>query len=171
VLGVSLLNYLGNFLGSVLVAGLVYQAGTFSGDPGGAFVVTMAAKKMHLGFGQAFCRGILCNWLVVLSVWCGYRLKSESGKLIMVFWCLLAFIASGYEHSIANMALLTLANLLPHGPGIGWMGLIDNLLPVTLGNIVSGTVFMAAAYWYIDRSAESREPSRGLGLERSRHRP
>lgn len=142
-------TYLGNLAGSVLVAWLAFQAGTFAADPGLTFVTAVAAKKMSLGFWPLFFRGILCNWLVVLGVWSCFRLKSESGKLIMIFWCLLGFVGSGYEHSVANMTLLTLANLLPHGPEISWAGLAANLVPVTLGNTVSGVLFMGAAYWYM----------------------
>ncbi|HYF94788.1 MAG TPA: formate/nitrite transporter family protein [Symbiobacteriaceae bacterium] len=149
VLRVLAVTYVGNFLGSLLVAWLAQQSGLFAAAPALTFVQTMAAKKMHLPFWTAFVRGVLCNWLVVLAAWSYYRLKSESGKLIMIFWCLLAFIASGFEHSVANMTLLTLANLLPHGPEISWAAVGSNLVPVTLGNIVSGAMFMGLAYWYV----------------------
>ena len=101
-----------------------------------------------------FLKGILCNWLVVLAVWCTFRLKSEPAKLIMVWWCLLGFVGSGYEHSIANMTLLTLANLLPNEGNhlISWSGMLNNLVPVTLGNIVSGVLFMGIPYYLISYS-------------------
>jgi nitrite transporter len=67
----------------------------------------------------------------------------------MIFWCLLAFIGSGYEHSVANMTLLTLANLLPHPDAISWGGMISNLVPVTIGNIISGSIFLGAAYVFV----------------------
>ncbi len=112
-------SWLGNLVGSALVAVLVWQAHLFA-DP--SWVLTVAAKKMNSAWSVLFVRAILCNWLVVLAVWSYYKLKSEAAKLMMVWWCLLAFIGSGYEHSVANMTLLTLANLLPHGPEISWAG-------------------------------------------------
>jgi len=164
VVRVLTVTYVGNFLGSILVAVLAHQSGVFAADPALTFVQAVAAKKMHLPFWTAFVRGILCNWLVVLAAWSYYKLKSESGKLIMIFWCLLAFIASGFEHSIANMTLLTLANLLPHGAAYGWVDIAYNLVPVTLGNMVSGAMFMGLAYWSIspiskDHAAEKRMAS------------
>lgn len=143
------LSYLGNFVGAAFVAGLTWQANIFGLDP--TWVLTVAAKKMSAPFWENFFRGVLCNWLVVLAVWCSFHLKSESGKLIMIWWCLFGFIGSGYEHSIANMTLLTLANFLPHGSNISWAGWVNNLIPVTLGNIVSGVVFIAFAYFYINK--------------------
>jgi nitrite transporter NirC len=151
-----LLSWLGNRLGSALVAQLAFTGGVLHADQARDFVATIAARKMHLGFTEAFVRGILCNWLVVLAVWCSYRLKSEAAKLIMVFWCLLGFVGSGYEHSVANMTLFTAANLLPHGPEISWLGMVENLVPVTLGNVVSGALLMAAAYWHVS-SVERKE--------------
>lgn len=143
---VWLWSYLGNLLGSALVALLAWGAGTFA-DP--SLVAGVAAKKMNAPWGALFLRAVLCNWLVVLAVWSFFKLKSETAKLIMVWWCLLAFIGSGYEHSVANMTLLTLANLLPHGAGVSWTGWVWNLAPVTLGNIVGGAFLVGAAYWYI----------------------
>lgn len=81
-------------------------------------------------------RGILCNILVCLAVWCFFKLKSESGKLIMIFWCLFAFITTGYEHSVANMTLLSAALLIPHPMQISMAGFWYNMTAVTLGNIV-----------------------------------
>lgn len=142
-------NYFANFAGSLMVAFIVYQAGTFSSPTNEHFLAFIAAKKMHLSFTSLFFRGILCNWLVTLSVWCCYRLKSEAAKLVMIFWCLLGFIGPGYEHSIANMTLLSLANLVSSSHDISWNGVLHNLIPVTLGNMVSGIGFVACTYWSI----------------------
>ncbi|MBI2522265.1 MAG: formate/nitrite transporter family protein [Bdellovibrio sp.] len=149
VLKLFICNYFGNFIGAVLLAWIVAQAGIFSNESSTIFLAAMAQKKMALGFWKLFLRGILCNWLVVLSVWCCYRMKTESGKLIMIFWCLFGFIGAGYEHSVANMTLLTLANFATPGEGISWMGVLQNLIPVTLGNLVSGLVFVGGAYWWV----------------------
>lgn len=150
---VWLWSWLGNLAGSVLVALLAWGAGTFA-DP--SLVVTVASKKMSAPWSELFFRAVLCNWLVTLAVWIHFRLKSEAARLIMVWWCLLAFIGSGFEHSIANMTLLTLANLLPHGPEISWAGWLRNLIPVTLGNIASGALLTGAAYWMISPTTKKR---------------
>ena len=97
--------------------------------------------------GEAFLRGILCNWLVCLAVWVSLRTQSDSAKLILIFWCLFAFIASGFEHSIANQSLLSMAMFLPHGPEISLMGFLHNQLFVTAGNMVGGGVMVGTIYW------------------------
>lgn len=80
----------------------------------------------------------------------GMRTKGETAKLILIWWCLFAFIATGYEHSVANMSLLTLAVMLPgHPETVSIAGWIGNMVPVTLGNIVGGSVFLGMAYWFI----------------------
>ena len=142
-------SYIGNCLGSMFLAFCAFQAGTFAADP--SWVMTVAAKKMNAPFWPLFFKAMLCNWLVVLAVWSAFRAKTEAGKLIMIWWCLLGFIGSGYEHSIANMTLLTLANFLPNDGtyAVSWMGWFHNMLPVTLGNITSGAIFMGAAYYFV----------------------
>lgn len=150
---VWLLSYLGNLAGSLLLALLVAHSGTLLSDAAVQLVNTVAAKKAHLPFTEAFLRGVLCNWLVCLAVWVAFRVQSEAAKLIMVFWCLMAFVGSGFEHSVANMTLLTLANLLPHKGAISWVSVAHNLVPVTLGNIVGGALFVGAAYWLVTPSS------------------
>lgn len=146
---------LGNFLGSLLLAVVVVQAGIFDNPEAAGFVTSAAAKKMNLTFWQAFLRGALCNWLVCLAVWLSARLKSETAKIIMIVWCLFAFIASGFEHSIANLTLLSIALLIPHGAGVSLAGFFNNLIPVTLGNTLSGAIFVGAAYWFISQPQAS----------------
>lgn len=98
---------------------------------------------------ELFFRGILCNWLVCLAIWMSARSKEDIAKLVLIWWCLYAFIASGYEHSVANMTLLSLAWLLPNHPDtISLAGWFHNMIPVTLGNIIGGALFVGMAYWY-----------------------
>jgi nitrite transporter NirC len=123
------------------------QAGVLGADPQQTFVLNTAAAKMSLPFGTLLVRGILCNWLVCLAVWCAQRTQSETAKLVMIFWCLFAFIGAGFEHSVANMTLLGIALFLPHGAAIGWEGFVNNLVPVTLGNVIGGVAFVAGSYW------------------------
>ncbi|MCE4050096.1 MULTISPECIES: formate/nitrite transporter family protein [Bacillaceae] len=140
-------SYIGNFIGSILVALLFSYSGLAIGGVAD-FVTSGAAAKMNAPFMELLIRGILCNILVCLAVWCSVKLKDETAKLIMIFWCLFAFITSGFEHSIANMTLLSIALIIPHPETVSFGGMFANLLPVTLGNIIGGAVFVGAAYWY-----------------------
>jgi nitrite transporter NirC len=145
-------SYFGNLVGSVAVAWLVAQSGALGGDPQRGFVESVAATKMGLPFWPAFVRGILANWLVCLAVWCALRTSNDVTKLVLIFWCLFAFIGAGFEHSVANMTLLAIALFQQHGEAITWAGYIGNLIPVTLGNLVGGAVFVGGAYWLAARS-------------------
>ncbi|GIW13360.1 MAG: transporter [Tepidiforma sp.] len=140
------LSFGGNLAGSLALAWLVAQSGALGTAPQSDFIQKVAATKMTLSFEDAFFRGVLCNWLVCLAVWSAMRQQSEAGKLIMIFWCLFAFIGAGFEHSIANMTLLGIALFQPHADPVSWSGFVHNLVPVTLGNIVSGALFVAGAY-------------------------
>lgn len=141
------LCYLGNFIGSVFLAWLMIQGGSLA-ESSRLLIVKITAMKMNTGAWELFIRGILCNWLVCLAVWMAIKMKSEIGKLIMIFWCLFAFISSGFEHCVANMTLLSLGLFLPHGAEVSLTGFGHNLTWVTLGNIVGGTLFVGMAYWY-----------------------
>ena len=140
-------SYLGNLVGSLVLAFLVAHSGALGGEPQRAFVESVAASKMGLSFEAAFIRGILANWLVCLAVWCAARTTNDVAKLGLIFWCLFAFIGAGFEHSIANMTLLGIALFQPHADTVSWAGYANNLVPVTLGNIVGGAVFVAGLYW------------------------
>ncbi len=137
--------WLGNLAGSVLLAFLFSKSGLAAGDVGN-FMAKTTETKMTVPGLPLFIRGILCNFLVCLGVWCGVKLKSESGKLIMIFWCLFAFITTGFEHSVANMTLLAVGLLNPMDYAISAGGYFYNLGIVTLGNMVGGIVFVAFPY-------------------------
>lgn len=141
-------SYIGNFAGSILAAWLFFMAGLGNG-PVGEFIVKTTELKMNAPFMDLFFKGILCNILVCLAVLTFIKLKEETAKLIMVFWCLFAFITSGFEHSIANMTLLSIGLLLPHPETVSLLGLMNNLIPVTLGNMVGGAVVLGFGYWYV----------------------
>jgi nitrite transporter len=91
-------------------------------------------------------RGALCNWLVCLALWTSARASSDAAKCILIWWCLFAFIAAGFEHSVANMTVFSLALLGAHPPSVTVGGMVYNLLWVTLGNIVGGAGFVAMGY-------------------------
>lgn len=153
------LVFIGNLAGAILLSYLVYATGLFKNLPQDHLIFTAAAKKMNDPFMELFFRGILCNWLVCLALWMSGRAKGETTKLILIWWCLFAFIATGYEHSVANMTLLTLATIIPgHPETISISGWINNMVPVTLGNIIGGVVFVGMAYWFI--SSEKRANSK-----------
>lgn len=144
------LSWFGNLAGSVLLA-LLYRLTGLGTGAVAQIMADTAAAKMAVPPGQLFVRAILCNILVCLAVWCGIKMKSEAGKLIMVFWCLLAFFTTGFEHSVANMTLLTVALFNPAGAAVNMLGYVYNLAIVSLGNIVGGVVFMALPYYAIAR--------------------
>ncbi|MBI1207059.1 MAG: nitrite transporter NirC [Azospirillum sp.] len=142
------MTWLGNLVGAALLAALFVAGG------GGAmlhsksqFLFTVATAKMTAPALSLFARAILCNWLVCLAIWMAARMTNDTAKCIAIFWCLFAFIGSGFEHSVANMTLLTIALLADHPDAITWAGLGHNLLWVTLGNIVAGAGLMGVGYW------------------------
>lgn len=146
--------WLGNWAGSFLLAVLFWAAGFATGNVG-SFIASTAAAKMAMPFFPLLLRGVLCNVLVCLGVWCAMKCKSESGKLIMIFWCLFAFITTGFEHSIANMTLLSIALLSPMQAAISLGGYFYNILVVTLGNMLGGIVLVALPYHFIAKQKEA----------------
>jgi nitrite transporter NirC len=140
-------TWIGNLLGSVLVAVLVIRAGLFDAEPIQGFVLGLVEKKMNLPPEQLLWRAVLANWLVCLAVWMAARVQSETARILMIWWCMFTFITSGFEHSIANMCGLMLGLLLPHSAGITWAGYAYNLGLATLGNILGGAGFVAGLYW------------------------
>lgn len=145
-----LVCWLGNLAGSILTALLYWGTGLAAGAAG-EFMASAAAGKMAAGAEELLFRGVLCNMLVCLAVWCGFRCKSESGKLLMIFWCILAFFTSGFEHSVANMTLLTVSLLAPHGAAVSFAGWCRNLALVTLGNMLGGVLLTAVPYFLVSR--------------------
>lgn len=155
--------YLANFIGSVFLAVLIYYSGQWKfGKMGVATeVLTTCVRKVNLSFVEAFCRGIACNCLVCLAVWMATAGKDVAGKLLAIYFPIMAFVASAFEHSIANMYIIALGLLLKgnaaavSASGLGtqletlnWSSfLFVNLLPVTLGNIVGGSLIIGGAYY------------------------
>lgn len=146
--------WFGNLAGATLLA-VVFVAGGGGAllHSGSELLYEVAAYKMNSPAVALVARGMLCNWLVCLSLWMAARMDGDTAKCIAIFWCLFAFIASGFEHSVANMTLFGIALLGAPHPGIGLGGMVHNLVWVTLGNILSGSVLMAGAYWLAGRAA------------------
>lgn len=142
------LTWVGNLAGSVIVAALFWLGGGGQVLKTGAdLVFNTAAAKMGAAPLALLARGILCNWLVCLALWMSARAKDDTAKIFLIFWCLYAFIASGYEHSIANMTIFAIALLGNHPDTVSLAGAAYNLFWVTLGNAIAGAVFMAGGYW------------------------
>jgi nitrite transporter len=141
------MTWIGNLAGALVLVGL-FALGGGGGllSAPDTLVMKVAALKMNAPGASLFARAILCNWLVCLAIWMAARVTSESAKCIVIFWCLLAFIACGFEHSVANMTLLGLALAGNHPETVSLAGAAWNLMWVTLGNIVGGAVFVAGAY-------------------------
>lgn len=157
--------YVGNFIGSILIAYLLYLTNVWSIN-GGDFAIraiSIANHKVNLDFSNAFFLAILCNILVCLAIWLATSGRSVTSKILAIIFPISAFVALGFEHSIANMYFISFALILLEDPSIhgilqqsgisvdlsnlNMTGFFKNLLPVTLGNIVGGSIFIGLAYW------------------------
>ncbi len=159
--------YLGNLVGSVATAALVVVARqyTFGGGAVGAAALGTAATKASYGPVEAFALGVLCNALVCLAVWLTYSARSTTDRILAIVPPIAGFVAMGFEHSVANMYFIPVGMLIrnvapasfwdaigKHAadyPALDWGGLLGNLVPVTLGNIVGGTLMVGAVYWLV----------------------
>jgi formate transporter len=160
--------YLGNFLGSIGTAALLFYSGQykFGGGAVGQTALSIANTKVHLGFVQAIALGILCNALVCLAVWMTYSARSTIDKIAAIIFPISAFVAASFEHSVANMYFIPIGLFIKNFDptftakivadtgldltGLTWgTFLFNNLLPVTIGNIIGGAVLVAAIYWSI----------------------
>lgn len=140
------LSFVGNLLGAFVFAGMVHLSGVVAPTtPAGAMLASLLEHKAAESTGQLFWRGVLCNMLVCLAIWGGARLSSEGARLALIFWCLLAFITSGFEHVVANMTTFGLG-IMGGLPVTGWGDMGRNMLVVGLGNLAGGAVLVGAAY-------------------------
>ncbi|MFZ5755085.1 MAG: formate/nitrite transporter family protein [Bacillota bacterium] len=183
--------YLGNFIGSIFVAFVLsYLTGLImepvkAGDvvtkmPWAAYIVKVANAKTALTWWEAFWRAVGCNWMVVLAVWMAFSAEDIVGKIFAIWWPIMAFVAIGFEHSVANMFFIPLGIFAGSDPtyvaftqtaqGIAAQApvlkatwetfFLNNLIPVTLGNIVGAGLFVAMVYWYVYLKAEKGEVAR-----------
>ncbi len=143
------LVYAGNVLGCLLTVAIVQWAGTASLGDGlvGDMAVQIAAAKAALSAGQIFARGVLCNALVCLGVWLAMAGRSVADKVIALPLPIAAFVALGFEHSIANWFLLPYALTLGGTTAVPLAGAVTNLVVSTAGNVVGGTLLVALVYW------------------------
>jgi len=151
--------FFANAVGAVGLAVLVYLAnhGAMNGGDVGAAYVRIAAAKAALPFGEAFFKGVLCNLLVCLAVWLALAGRSVVDKVVAIVPPIAAFVAAGFEHSVANLYFLPLGMLLKDSAGVtqaaslDWSGVSHNLVAVTLGNVAGGALLVAAVYFVIYR--------------------
>lgn len=162
--------YAGNFLGSLLTAVLLYfsDAWAFNNYQFGIRALLIANNKVNLDLVEAFSLGILCNALVCLAVWLAMGGRNVTDKILAIIFPISAFVAMGFEHSVANMYFIPFALMIKGDPdllsafhasgrdiaslaNLNLAGLFNNLLPVSLGNIVGGSIFVGFVYWLIYR--------------------
>lgn len=141
--------YAGNLIGAVATAVMVHLSGTLSAGGGGVgeTAVAIAAGKLALDPAQAFVRGVLCNVLVCLAVWMCFAAHSVAGRVLVILFPITAFVALGFEHSVANMYLLPVAML--HSGQVDLGALVANLAVVSAGNVLGGGVLVALVYWLV----------------------
>ncbi len=144
------LVYIANLIGAVGAAILVYWSGTLSLGDGAVSetALEIANAKVNIQPFEAFIRGVLCNILVCLAVWLCFAARHVSGKILAIIFPISAFVALGFEHSVANMYFIPLGMIISGG-NISVIDFLSNLIPVTLGNIIGGGLFVAIVYWSI----------------------
>ncbi|MEL0623587.1 formate transporter FocA [Marinomonas arenicola] len=168
--------YLGNFVGTMALLGLVMAAKLYQLDGGewGIHAMTIAQGKLKYDWSQAFALGILCNFLVCLATWMTFTSKDCIGKSLLVILPVAMFVSSGFEHSIANMFMVPLglaikavsdpAFYIAHGHLASdfsqltfYNFIVHNLIPVTLGNIFGGGILVGLGYWSIDQKKDDKK--------------
>lgn len=179
--------WIANFVGSVFLVYIIYwggywgqvdaATGAMAMSAMGAKALAIAKGKLTLTWGQAFCRAICCNWLVCLAVWMAFASKDIVGKIFAIFFPIMAFVSSGFEHSVANMFFIPMGITIAQGaPAAAAASLkmdpaavanmfnystfmMKNLIPVTLGNIVGGGILVGFYYWlvYLKKPAAAKQ--------------
>jgi formate/nitrite transporter len=153
---------IGNLLGSIFMAWLVFESELWKSGNVAYHAVAIATAKCGLSFDVAFIRGVLCNWLVCLAVFMATSSRDITGKILSCLVPITAFVASGFEHSIANMYFIPAGLFISALQGgadqtlTWWTFFTANIIPVTLGNIVGGALFVASVYWYIHLPSTTR---------------
>ena len=173
--------YLGNFVGSIITAYIVYLGKQYSFGSGAIGLTALNIGELKTGFTfiQAVALGIMCNALVCMAVWLCYSARSTTDKILAIIPPIACFVAAGFEHSIANMYFIPLALFVKYSgdgkffeaigktaadfPNLTWGNFfIKNLLPVTIGNIIGGAVMVGLVYWfvYLRKSAAAKSPAK-----------
>jgi formate transporter len=160
--------YLGNFVGSIITAYIVFMGKqyTFGGGAIGLTALNIGEAKTNLGFIQAVALGIMCNALVCMAVWLCYSARSTTDKILAIIPPISCFVAAGFEHSVANMYFIPVSLFIKNSgdsnffnligrtaadfPNLTWGNFfIKNLVPVTIGNIIGGALMVGLVYWFV----------------------
>ena len=159
--------YVGNFIGAVGTAGIVFLSGQYLSGKGSVagVALTIATNKVSLSFEHGLFLGILCNVLVCLAVWLAYSARTTADKIMAIMFPVSAFVVAGFEHSVANIYFIPLGLFIKawapavmwtqigatsaNYAALTWAGLVDNLIPVTLGNIIGGGGLVGLVYWFV----------------------
>ena len=159
--------YVRNFIGAVGTAGIVFLSGQYLSGKGSVagVALTIATNKVSLSFEHGLFLGILCNVLVCLAVWVAYGARTTAAKIMAIVFPVSAFVVAGFEHSVANMYFIPLGLFIKawapaamwtqigatsvNYAALTWAGLVDNLIPVTLGNIIGGGGLVGLVYWFV----------------------
>ena len=169
LLRIWIIVYIGNFMGSLLMVFLMYKTQQFEffHNMVGAKALLIAHKKVNLSFTEALARGVLCNALVCLNAWLCYSGRTLADKVLSVIFPIGGFVASGFEHCVANMYFIPMGMVLRKNPAVvaaaekmagktldlsrlTWKGFfINNLIPVTLGNFIGGVILIGTVLWFI----------------------
>jgi len=169
-----LLVYAGNFAGCLCIAWMAYNSGLFNSSYGllGGMTIKIAVNKTSMTFYSALLLGIMCNWLVCLAVWVSSGAREFAGKILAIFFIIGLFVVSGFEHSVANMYYIPAGIWAKQNPlwlemskstaadlaNLNWITFFTkNLIPVTLGNLIGGTVMVGVLYWF---SFNSEKPKK-----------
>jgi len=153
--------FVANFIGSIIIVLLFFYSDLWKAGGGalGAKAVAIAYGKVNLTFVEALTRAIGCNWLVCLAVWMALAARQTVGKIFAIFFPIMAFVAIGFEHVVANMYFIPIGIFLHNFAGVplpksadpnllGWGSfLVRNIIPVTIGNIIGGGLFVGMSYW------------------------
>jgi len=151
-------SYAGNIIGACLFAFMIFATALFKDASVNGFLLSVVDKKMNTPVVELFFRGILCNWLVCLAFFVPMSMKENGAKMFAMMLFVFCFFISGYEHSIANMCTFAIALVLHHPGTISLGGVLHNLIPVTLGNLIGGGVLMAYMYHFVNKPFMDDQP-------------
>ena len=146
----------GNLIGAMLL-GVLFALGGGGGwmDDPSALIHAIAAKKVESEIVELIARSIICNWLICLAIWMTWRTKNDTAKCILIFWCLFAFVAAGFEHGVANMTIFTISMLGAHADSVTLTSAWYNLIWVSFGNVIGGAGFIGVAYYLTGRDGSN----------------
>lgn len=164
-------SYTGNIMGAAAFALLIFLTGLFTDSSVNSFLLNVVEHKMTTSASELFFRAILCNWLVCLAFFIPMSLKGDGAKMFAMMLFVFCFFISGYEHSIANMCTFAIALVLNHPGTISFAGVLHNLVPVTIGNLIGGVIFMGFMYYFVNKPYLDAEDQEKLLMNNAQDNP